>query len=146
MLTPSLFNGMPYAGESTVIPLKMHLYIQALAFVQGMTLRAVHEDGASRFLAEKAWEKGLRWRDGHPPAVSGPEWVEVHVRIPAHLADNLAEVSRRNGVGLPDALYTMLYWYSWILYPPLQEQERRKTKFRASKAREERERCHRSLP
>ncbi|MBU2825008.1 hypothetical protein HF283_13005, partial [Acidithiobacillus ferrooxidans] len=66
--------------------------------------------------------------------------------IPAHLADNLAEVSRRNGVGLPDVLYTMLYWYSWILYPPLQEQERRKTKFRASKAREERERCHRSLP
>ena len=138
MLTPSLFNGMPYAGESTVIPLKMHLYIQALAFVQGMTLRAVHEDCASRFLAEKAWEKGLRWRDGHRPALADPEWVEVNVRIPCDLADNLVEVSHRNGVDLPDVLYTMLYWYSWVLYPPLHEQERRKTKFRASKAREER--------
>uniref|UniRef100_E6QCP4 Uncharacterized protein n=1 Tax=mine drainage metagenome TaxID=410659 RepID=E6QCP4_9ZZZZ len=106
----------------------MHLYIQALAFVQGMTLRAVHEDCASRFLAGKAWEKGLRWRDGHRPALSDPEWVEVHVRIPCDLADNLAEVSRRNGLGLPDVLYTMLYWYSWILYPPLHEQERRKAR------------------
>ena len=128
MLTPSLFNGMPYAGESTVIPLKMHLYIQALAFVQGMTLRAVHEDCASRFLAEKAWEKGLRWRDGRRPALTDPEWVEVSVRIPSYLADSLVEVSRRNGVGLPDVLYTMLYWYSWVLYPPLHEQERRKAR------------------
>ena len=138
MLTPSLFNGKPYAGESVVLPLKMYLYIQALAFVQGMTLRAVHEDCASRFLAEKAWEKGLQWRDGHRPALADPEWVEVNVRIPCDLADNLVEVSRRNGVGLPDVLYTMLYWYSWVLYPPLHEQERRKTKFRASKAQEER--------
>ncbi|WP_414041209.1 hypothetical protein ACJU26_03790 [Acidithiobacillus sp. M4-SHS-6] len=128
MLTPSLFNGMSYAGESTIIPLKMHLYIQALAFVQGMTLRAVHADCASRFLSEKAWEKGLRWRDGHRPALADPEWVEVNVRIPRDLADNLVEVSHRNGVGLPDVLYTMLYWYSWVLYPPLHEQERRKTK------------------
>lgn len=146
MLTPSLFNGMPYAGESTVIPLKMHLYIQALAFVQGMTLRAAHADCAYRFLAEKAWEKGLRWRNGHRPALADPEWVEVNVRIPRDLADDLVEISHRTGVGLPDVLCTMLYWYSWILYPPLVEQERRKTKFRASKAREERVRCHRSLP
>ena len=131
MLTPSLFNGQPYAGESAVIPLKMHLYIQALAFIQGMTLRAVHEDCASRFLDEKAWEKGLRWRDGHRP-LTGPDWLEVTVRIPCDLADSLVEVSQRNGISLPDALYTMLYWYSWVLYPPLHEQERRK-------AREERQ-------
>lgn len=128
MLTPLLFNGKPYAGEAVIIPLKMYLYIQALAFVQGMTLRAVHEDCASRFLAEKVWEKGLRWRDGHRPALADPEWVEVNVRIPCDLADDLVEVSHRNGVGLPDVLYTMLYWYSWVLYPPLHEQERRKAR------------------
>lgn len=128
MLTPSLFNGKSYAGESTVIPLKMHLYIQALAFVQGMTLRAVHAECAALFLAEKAWEKGLRWRDGHRPALADPEWVEVNVRIPCDLAGNLVEVSHRNGVGLADVLYTMLYWYSWVLYPPLHEQERRKAR------------------
>ena len=77
-----------------MIPLKMHLYIQALAFVQGMTLRAVHEDCASRFLAEKAWEKGLRWWEWHRPALTDPEWVEVHVRIPAHLADKLVGDTR----------------------------------------------------
>jgi hypothetical protein len=131
MLTPSLFNGKPYAGESAVIPLKMHLYIQALAFIQGMTLRAVHEDCASRFLDEKAWEKGLRWRDGRR-SLTGPEWLEVNVRIPCDLADSLVEVSHRNGIGLSDVFYTMLYWYSWVLYPPLHEQERRK-------AREERQ-------
>lgn len=136
MLTKSLFNGMSYAGESTVIPMKIHLYIQALAFVQGMTLRAVHEDCASRFLVEKAWEKGLRWRDGHRPALVAPDWVKVDVRMPIDLADGLVEVSYRNGVGLPDVLYTMLYWYSWILYPPLYEQERRK--LRADKVQEER--------
>jgi len=124
MRTSSLFNGMPYAGESTVIPLKMHLYIQALAFVQGMTLRAVHEDCASRFLAEEPWKKGLRGRDGRRPYPAGPEWVEVTVRLPVDLADRLSEV----GPSLPDALYTMLYWYSWVLYPPLYEQERRKAR------------------
>ena len=59
-----------------------------------MTLRAVHEDCASRFLAEKAWEKGLRWWEWHRPALTDPEWVEVHVRIPAHLADKLVGDTR----------------------------------------------------
>ena len=57
MLTPSLFNGMPYAGEATVIPLKMHLYIQALAFVQGMTLRAVLRIAPPGFWPKKRGRK-----------------------------------------------------------------------------------------
>jgi len=128
MPTLSTFNGMPYAKESTVIPLRMHLYIQALAFVQGMTSRAVHEDCANRFLDGKAWEQGLRWRNGHRPARVDPDWMEVDVRIPLDLVDALAKVGRQQGVGLPDVLYTMLYWYSWFLYPPLIEQERRRAR------------------
>jgi hypothetical protein len=127
MLTSSLFNGMPYAGDSAVIPVKMHLYIQALAFVQGMSLRAVYEDCATHFLAEAAWKKGLQWRDGRRPATSDPEWQAVHVRLPSELADRLVVVSQQQRVSLPDVLYTMLYWYSWFLYPPLYEQERRKS-------------------
>ena len=127
MLTPSLFNGMPYAGDSVVIPVKMHLYIQALAFVQGLSLRAAYEDCATRFLAEAAWKKGLQWRDGRRPATSDPEWQAVHVRLPSELADRLVVVSQQQRVSLPDVLYTMLYWYSWFLYPPLSEQERRKS-------------------
>ena len=127
MLTSSLFNGMPYGGDSAVIPVKMHLYIQALAFVQGMSLRAAFDDCATRFLAEEAWKKGLRWRDGHRPITADPEWAAVHVRLPSELADRLVVVSQQQGVSLPDVLYTMLYWYAWILYPPLSEQERRKS-------------------
>ena len=127
MLTPSLFNGMPYAGDSVVIPVKMHLYIQALAFVQGLSLRAAYEDCATRFLAEAAWKKGLQWRDGRRPATSDPEWQAVHVRLPSELADRLVVLSQQQRVSLPDVLYTMLYWYSWFLYPPLYERERRKS-------------------
>lgn len=126
MLTLSVFNGKPYGGESAVIPLKMLLYLRALAFVQGMTLRALYEDCASRFLAEMPWTNSLKWRDGGRPKSVDSGWMRVDVRIPRDLADCLEDVARREGVGLADVLYTMLFWYSWVLYPPLHEQERRK--------------------
>ena len=127
MLTASIFNGKPYAGGSTVIPLKMHLYLQALAFVQAMTLRALHADCAARFLAEKPWTSGLRWRDGRQPESADLGWVRVNVQIPEDLAIRLEKEAQREQVVLADALYTMLFWYAWALYPPLYEQERRQT-------------------
>jgi len=123
-MTPTSFNGKSYAAAAAVVPLKMHLYIRALAFVQAKTLQSLYTDCASRFLAAKPWGQGLPWRNGHRPA-GDPEWIEVRVRLPADLAHAVVELARASGIAVPDVLYTMLYWYSWFLYPPLHERERR---------------------
>lgn len=144
-LRPSTFNGKPYAGSVTRIPVMMFFYLQALSFVQGMTLRGLYEDCAVRFLDGQPWSQGLpparlRWREVSPEPISGLNgWVQVDVRLPQEQAEALDAVSLKEGVCMTAALYTMLYWYSWVLYPPLHEQERRKM-------REVRVLCHRSLP
>ena len=149
-LRSSTFNGKPYAGSVTRIPLMMFLYLQALSFVQGMTLRGLYEDCSVRFLDGQPWAQGLppaglpparlRWREVPPEPISGLNgWVQVDVRLPQEQAEALYAVSLKEGVCMTAALYTMLYWYSWVLYPPLHEQERRKM-------REARVLCHRSLP
>ena len=123
---PMIFSGKPYAEGRTVIPLRMSLYLQALAFAQGMTPRALHVDGAARFLDDRPWERGLAWRNGRRPETGDPEWAAVTVRLPRDLADRLDLVAHRESVHPADLLYTMLFWYAWALYPPLHEQERRR--------------------
>lgn len=120
-------NGKPCGLLRTVIPLRMHLYCRALAFAQGISLRALYADCALRFLEARPWEQGLTWRFS-PSAGEGKdwEWADEAITLPRGLGDRLVQLSAQAAVSTASVLYTMLFWYSWVVFPPLHEQLRRK--------------------
>ncbi len=124
-----------YAEITTRAPAKMHLYAKALSFAHNRTLRLLHEDMARRFLKEKPWEQGLQWRKTQSlvqsPADAVAErvptgWVQVNIRLPLELAQEFEQLAESQGQSLSAVLYTALYWYTWFVYPPAHEVERRK--------------------
>ncbi len=127
-------HGKPYAEVTTRAPVKMHLYSKALAFAQNKTLRLMQEDMARQFLAEKPWEKGLNWRptQGMTQTLSNAVgqkvatgWMQVNLRLPQDLALELERLTVTQNATLSSVLYTMLYWYTWFVYPPAHEVKRR---------------------
>ncbi|MEY2343221.1 hypothetical protein AB4090_14095 [Acidithiobacillus sp. IBUN Pt1247-S3] len=122
-----LRNGKPYGLLRTVIPLRMHLYCQALAFVQGLSHRAMLGQCAQDFVKARPWERGLRWRSSpDPDQVSDLEWAQVAVPLPRRLASDLMKIGDQQGVPMDSVLYSMLFWYAWEVYPPLYERVRRR--------------------
>jgi len=124
-----------YAEIVTRAPAKMHLYSKALSFAHNRTLRLLHEDMARRFLKEKPWERGLKWRKTQALVQSPVDamaervptgWVQVNIRLPLDLAKELEQLAISQGQSLSAVLYTALYWYTWFVYPPAHEVERRR--------------------
>jgi hypothetical protein len=127
MMDQTARNGKPHGVFRAVIPLWMHLYCRALAFAQGISLRALHADCALRFLEARPWEQGLSWRFS-PSAGEGKdwEWTDEAVTLPRDLGRRLEHLSVQRTISTASVLYTMLFWYSWVVFPPLHEQLRRK--------------------
>ncbi|WP_215842097.1 hypothetical protein HHS34_005380 [Acidithiobacillus montserratensis] len=121
-----LRNGKPCGQLQTVIPLHMHLYCRALAFAQGVSDREMIQACAQGFVRDRPWEHGLRWRTSPRwGLVSELEWTQVTVSLPDSLAKELVAIGEGQNVPAASVLYTMFFWYSWVVYPPLHEKVRR---------------------
>lgn len=124
------------------MPVKMHLYIKALAFALNQSLNTVYQECAERFLAGEPWKHGLRWRESPDPSsripgygknsVSG--WTRVMVRVQQDIGLRLEAVAEEEHIALPNLYYTMLYWWVWYQYPPVYERERRAKLLQESKS------------
>lgn len=120
-------NGKPYGQLHTVIPLRMHLYCQALAFAQAISLRKLHANACGKFLEDRPWEQGLAWRNSPQITdVNDWEWTAIAVVLPPDMGQTVDQLPAQYPVSAASVLYTMLFWYSWVVFPPLHEQIRRK--------------------
>ncbi len=127
-------NNQPFAEVTTRAPAKMHIYSKSLAIASKTTLRKLYCTMAQQFLAERPWERGLKWRptqsltqtlEGSIGKKSVTGWMQVNMRLPQKIAQDLERLSHEQDTNLSVVLYTMLYWYTWFIYPPASEQARR---------------------
>lgn len=123
-----------YVEIPTRAPAKMQIYAKTLAFASGRTLKVMYRDAAERFFREKPWEHGLKWRPtkgltttmkdtiGQKEATG---WMQVNMRFPVELGNALERLAAEQNVSLSSVAYTMLYWWTWWIYPPASERARR---------------------
>ncbi len=127
-------NKQPFAEVTTRAPVKMHIYSKAVALSQGVLLRKLHSNMVELFLKEKPWKHGLKWRPVQSRTQTMKDateikdmtkWMQVNMRLPQKEAQDVERVANEEGIDMVVALYTMLYWYTWFIRPPLAEQKRR---------------------
>lgn len=123
-----------YVEIPTRAPAKMQMYAKTLAFASGRTLKVMYRDAAERFFKEKPWEHGLKWRPtkgltttmkdtiGQKEATG---WMQVNMRFPAEIGNQLERLAIEQNVSLSSVGYTLLYWWTWWIYPPASERARR---------------------
>lgn len=127
-------TGEQYVEIPTRAPAKMQMYAKTLAFASGKTLKTMFQEAAERFLKEEPWKQGLAWRPtkgltttlkdtiGQKEATG---WMQVNMRFPAELGNRLERLAAEQNVSLSSVGYTLLYWWTWWVYPPASERARR---------------------
>lgn len=126
-------KGQDFVEIPTRVPVKMHLYAKALAFALNQNLRQSYIDMTSRFLRERPWEMGLRWRQTKGLSQTLSEsvgrqatgWMQINMRMTLEQGEELSRLATAEGVSLSSVTYTVLYWWTWYVYPPAYERERR---------------------
>jgi hypothetical protein len=139
-------TGEQYVEIPTRIPAKMQIYAKTLALAGGKPLRAMFPEAAVRFVRDAPWkgvlnEPGgrLDWRPtkgltttlkdsvGQKEATG---WMQVNMRFPVDLGKEMERIALQQNVSLSSVCYTMLYWWTWWVYPPASERARRETLLR----------------
>ncbi|MDA8153738.1 hypothetical protein [Acidithiobacillus thiooxidans] len=127
-------TGKTFVEIPTRAPSKMQIYAKTLAFATGKTLKTMIREATERFLKEKPWEHGLKWRPtkgltytvkdqiGQKEATG---WMQVNIRLPAELGNALEKLAVQQNVSVSSVGYTLLYWWTWWVYPPASERARR---------------------
>ena len=127
-------TGEQYVEIPTRAPAKMQMYAKTLAFASGKTLKVMYNDAAKRFFEEEPWKHGLKWRPtkgltttlkdtvGQKEATG---WMQVNMRFPAEMGNALERLAATENVSLSSVGYTLLYWWTWWIYPPASERARR---------------------
>lgn len=129
-----------YVEIPTRVPVRMQTYSKTLAYANGSvlwpkrTLKSMHLKMIDRFLQEKPWEHGLKWRTtksltatipGQVGAKEATGWTQINLRMPAEFGNSLEKLAIQQGVSLSSVSYTMVYWWTWWVYPPASERARR---------------------
>jgi hypothetical protein len=52
-------------------------------------------------------------------------WIRVSMRFPVVIGDRLEQLAAEQGVSLSSICYTLMYWWTWLVYPPASERARR---------------------
>ncbi|BDB13401.1 hypothetical protein [Acidithiobacillus ferrooxidans] len=132
-------TGEQYVEIPTRAPAKMQMYAKTLAFAMGKTLKTMYQEAAERFLREEPWNHGLAWRPtkgltttlkdtiGQKEATG---WMQVNMRLPVELGNTLDRLAAEQNVSLSSLSYTLLYWWTWWVYPPASERARREAYLR----------------
>jgi hypothetical protein len=127
-------TGEQYVEIPTRAPAKMQIYAKTLAFAKGQTLKVMFREAAERFFREEPWKQGLKWRPtkgltttlkdtiGQKEATG---WMQVNMRFPVEMGNRLERLAIEQGVSLSSICYTLLYWWTWWVYPPASERARR---------------------
>lgn len=127
-------SGLQYVEIPTRAPSRMQMYAKTLAFASSRTLKIMFRDAALRFLKDRPWEQGLQWRITKGMTTTLKEqmgqkeatgWMQVNMRLPAELGNALERLAIEQNVSLSSVTYTLLYWWTWWVYPPKSEQLRR---------------------
>lgn len=123
----------------TRAPAKMQMYAKTLAFASGKPLKVMFRDATQRFLSEKPWEQGLQWRTtkGLTTTLKGSlgkkeptGWMQVNMVLPVEFQQTMIQLAQEQGVSLSSVAYTVMYWWTWWVYPPLSERVRREAYLR----------------
>lgn len=126
-------TGNYYVAISTRAPIRMHVYAKTLACSSGKTMKTMHREAVEQFLQEKPWEHGLQWRPTQVASTTLKEqdksmasgWLQVYIRIPLELGKQLEKLAIEHDVPIASVSYTVLYWWTWWIHPPLSERVRR---------------------
>lgn len=128
-------TGVVFVEIPTRAPVKMQKYAKVLAYATGKTLKVMLNEAAERFLQEKPWEHGLKWRPTKSPQKIGTEgerstptgWMQINIRLPESVGVQLETLAVSEGVSISSVGYTLLYWWTWWIYPPASERKRRES-------------------
>ncbi|WP_215884506.1 hypothetical protein [Acidithiobacillus sulfurivorans] len=127
-------TGETYVEIPTRAPTKMQVYARTLAFASNRTLKVMFNDAAKRFSQDKPWEHGLKWRTTKGLTVTMKDtvgqkeatgWMQVNMRFPVEMGNALERLAAEQNVSLSSVAYTLLYWWTWWVYPPASERMRR---------------------
>ena len=128
---------MQYVEISTRAPAKVQMYFKSLALATGKTQKTMLFEAAERFLQERPWQQGLAWRQTSKATVTEKDvigqkeaagWMQVNMRLPAEIGKAFIRLSVEQNVSLPSLTYTLLYWWTWWVFPPASERVRRSAK------------------
>lgn len=117
---------------TTRAPASLYAYAKAVAAVKFGTMMAMSAEMMDRFLREEPWTKGLRFRQTQ--ALSGrigqgsyaTGWVQVNLRLTPEMVERIRIEAERNDVSPSSFVFTAIYWWTWYIYPPKSELERRR--------------------
>lgn len=127
-------KGVRTVEITTRAPVRMHMHSKALSFALGLSLKAMYQQAAERFLKDKPWEHGLRWRPTKSLTATlgdtigqkiATGWMQVNLRLKEETGKELQRIANQQGVSLSSVTYTLMYWWTWFIYPPKYERERR---------------------
>lgn len=127
-------SGDQYVIFPTRLPAKMQMYMKNLAFSSGRSLYVMYDDMAERFFREEPWNHGLKWRltKGLTTTVKGTMgeksptgWMQINMRFSADMGHRLEQLSMEQNASMSSLTYTMIYWWTWWIYPPSSERARR---------------------
>lgn len=126
-------KGQIFDEIPTRVPVKMHMYAKALAFALNQNLRQSYIEMTDKFLHEKPWEMGLKWRQTKGLSQTLTEsagrqatgWMQINMRVTPEQGIELTRLTHAEGVSMSSVTYTILYWWTWYVYPPAYERERR---------------------
>jgi len=127
-------TGEQYVTIPTRVPAKMQIYAKTLAFAKGHTMKAMLQEAVEKFFCERPWKQGLKWRPAKRLFVPSKDaigqkeatgWVRVSMRFPVVIGNRLEQLAAEQGVPLSSICYTLMYWWTWWVYPPKPERLRR---------------------
>jgi hypothetical protein len=127
-------SGEQYVEIPTRAPALMQVYTKTLAYAGGKPLKALFREAAERFFKDEPWKHGLAWRPtkgltttlkdtvGQKEATG---WMQVNMRYPVEIGNELERLAIEQNVSLSAVCYTMQFWLTWWVYPPMSERARR---------------------
>jgi hypothetical protein len=126
-------KGQTFDEIPTRVPVKMHMYAKALAFALNQNLRQSYIEMTEKFLREKPWETGLKWRQTKGLSQTLTEsagrqatgWMQINMRVTPEQGADLTRIAQSADISMSSVTYTILYWWTWYVYPPAYERERR---------------------
>jgi len=127
-------TGEQYVIIQTRAPENMQVYAKTLAFAKGQVMKAMLREAAERFFREEPWKQGLKWRPAKRLFVPSKDaigqkeatgWVRVSMRFPVVIGNRLEQLAAEQGVPLSSICYTLMYWWTWWVYPPKPERLQR---------------------
>lgn len=103
----------------TRLPRKLVMFMKTWSSIIGEPLNATYQKVAEQFLIEEPWKHGMSWQ------YAKSCWQQVNIVLPSEMVGIIDELVEEHRVSRSAITCTMMY--QWVVCPPEEDRELRKT-------------------